>query len=360
MAHIHSVYDTDAHFQIDGVTRAVKNASATKTMVVQHDHNSERFTFEVPRLIDGHDMSTCNVVQVHYINTDSTDRTKFSTGVYEVDDLQISPGNEDVVICSWLISSNATKHVGNLSFVIRFVCSTDGEIDYAWNTAVHSNVYVSKGIFNGDVIVKEYADVLEQWRQELFQGSGTTGTDGVGISNIEKTDTSGLVDTYIITLTDNSTYTFTVTNGAKGETGSTPNITIGTVSTLDAGSDATANITGTAENPVLHLGIPKGTDGGDATTPRQAMTASDTDATLQPNILYVFPEMASLTVTLAEPSDTNVANEYHFFFTSGSTATTLTLNDVLSNAYSIEANMKYEVSVLEGVAYIKGVTTDAA
>ena len=65
--------------------------------------------------------------------------------------------------------------------------------------------------------------------------------------------------------------------------------------------------------------------------------------------------MASLTVTLGTPSDEDVANEYHFFFTSGATATTLTLNDVLSDAYSIEANMKYEVSILEGVAYIKGV-----
>ena len=46
-------------------------------------------------------------------------------------------------------------------------------------------------------------------------------------------------------------------------------------------------------------------------------------------------------------------------FTSGETATTLTLNDVLSDAYSIEANMKYEVSILENVAYIKGVSTSA-
>ena len=98
--------------------------------------------------------------------------------------------------------------------------------------------------------------------------------------------------------------------------------------------------------------------GGD--TPRQQMQNTDTTVTLEPNILYVFPEMASLTVTLGTPSDTNVANEYHFFFTSGQTATTLTLNDVLSDAYSIDANMKYEVSILEGVAYIKGVSTGEA
>ena len=137
--------------------------------------------------------------------------------------------------------------------------------------------------------------------------------------------------------------------------------------TLDSGQQATASMSGTAENPLLNLGIPKGEKGdpgedaesGSSATPRQEMSSEDTSVTLEPNKLYVFPEMESLTVTLAEPENTNVANEYHFFFTSGATATTLTLNDVLSDAYSIEANMKYEVSILEGVAYIKGVSISA-
>ena len=107
------------------------------------------------------------------------------------------------------------------------------------------------------------------------------------------------------------------------------------------------------------LFVPTYPESASADIPRQQMQNTDTTVTLEPNKLYVFPEMASLTVTLAEPSDTNVSNEYHFFFTSGATATTLTLNDVLSDAYSIEANMKYEVSILEGVAYIKGVSTSA-
>lgn len=49
--------------------------------------------------------------------------------------------------------------------------------------------------------------------------------------------------------------------GAKGDTGATPNIQIGTVTTLDAGADATASMSGTVENPLLNLGIPKGEDG---------------------------------------------------------------------------------------------------
>ena len=49
--------------------------------------------------------------------------------------------------------------------------------------------------------------------------------------------------------------------GATGPTGATPNLTIGTVTTLDPDDDATATITGTAENPVLSLGIPQGKTG---------------------------------------------------------------------------------------------------
>lgn len=165
MAHKHSVYDTDAHFKIDGVTRAVKNDSATKTVLVQHDHNSERFTFELPRYVDGHDMSLCNVVQIHYINIESN-RARSYSGVYEVDDLQVSPDGDDVVICSWLISRNATQFVGNLSFVIRFACISD-ENDYVWNTAKHTNIFVTEGIYNGDAVVEEYADILDQWSAKL-------------------------------------------------------------------------------------------------------------------------------------------------------------------------------------------------
>lgn len=108
------------------------------------------------------------------------------------------------------------------------------------------------------------------------------------------------------------------------------------------------------------LFVPTYPESASADIPRQEMQNTDTTVTLEPNKLYVFPEMASLTVTLGTPSDINVENEYHFFFTSGQTATTLTLNDVLSDAYSIEANMKYEVSILENVAYVKGVDTGAA
>lgn len=62
--------------------------------------------------------------------------------------------------------------------------------------------------------------------------------------------------------------------GPQGEPGVTPQITIGVIETLPAGSEATASITGTSENPQLNLGIPRGNTGvteeSDPTVPEWA------------------------------------------------------------------------------------------
>ena len=49
--------------------------------------------------------------------------------------------------------------------------------------------------------------------------NGADGQDGVGIASIAKTGTQGLVDTYTITMTNGTTYTYQVTNGKNGENG---------------------------------------------------------------------------------------------------------------------------------------------
>lgn len=58
--------------------------------------------------------------------------------------------------------------------------------------------------------------ILENWLVSIANGHG-------GIQSIEKTGTTGtnpVVDTYTITLADETEETFTVTNGVKGDTGS--------------------------------------------------------------------------------------------------------------------------------------------
>lgn len=69
------------------------------------------------------------------------------------------------------------------------------------------------------------------------------------------------VDTNADSPTNPKNYTWYNWKGDNGDTGATPNLQIGTVTTLESGSNATASITGTTENPVLNLGIPKGDKG---------------------------------------------------------------------------------------------------
>lgn len=60
-------------------------------------------------------------------------------------------------------------------------------------------------------------------------------------------------------------------DGAPGKDGVTPDIKIGTVTTLPAGSAATASMGGTAAQPTLNLGIPKGANGDNANVTKDAV-----------------------------------------------------------------------------------------
>ena len=56
--------------------------------------------------------------------------------------------------------------------------------------------------------------------------NGQDGVNGRGIASIEKTSTSGLVDTYTITYTDDTTSTYNVTNGKDAQSGGELSITL--------------------------------------------------------------------------------------------------------------------------------------
>ena len=167
MGHLHSIYDTDKHFKIDPITRNITPESPKKTLM-QYDHNSERFTFEIPRFIEGHDMSLSDSVRIHYINIGQTS-TDRQPGVYEVDDVQISPDSDDIVIFSWLISRNCTQFNGTLNFAIRFNCVANEELDYSWGTGIFAGIKVSNGLDNSEVVIDSYVDILEQWKRDFLE-----------------------------------------------------------------------------------------------------------------------------------------------------------------------------------------------
>ena len=160
MAHIHSIYDTDKHFIIDPITRSI-STECKKLYLIQGDHESERYTFEIPRYIEGHDMLMTDAVEIHHTNVSSGD-------VYTADDLQISPDSEDVVIFSWLISRSSTQETGRLEFSVHFKCfDEDGNEVYAWSTDKFKSVKIGKGTNNSPAVIKEHVDAIEQLRQEI-------------------------------------------------------------------------------------------------------------------------------------------------------------------------------------------------
>lgn len=215
MSHIHNVNDSDNKFIVDGISRVIKNASTSKTMVMQFDHNSEVFTFEVPRYIEGHDMMLCNRVEVHYLNIDTVTKEE-KEGIYLVDDLTVSTDDETKLTCSWLISQNATGLVGSLNFLLRFICVTDDVIDYVWNTAIHSGIYVSKGIYNSDIVAEQYIDTIKAWENRLEVVENSIGSSGIS-PTIKVTPITGGNK---IEITDvNGTKIFNVLNGINGING---------------------------------------------------------------------------------------------------------------------------------------------
>lgn len=170
IGHTHVVPDSDAHFIVDPYTREIINMSVNKTVLMRGDHNSERFTFELSRYVDGHDMSLCNRVIVHFDNVGATIEEIHSDVAY-MTDLRINPDNPETVISSWLIRREATQIVGILSFSLQYQCVEDGEVTYEWNTDSYDEIEIRKSKNNSEAAVINYTNVLEQWRSQIF-GAG--------------------------------------------------------------------------------------------------------------------------------------------------------------------------------------------
>ncbi|GFO86455.1 DUF6273 domain-containing protein [Anaerostipes butyraticus] len=295
--------------KIDNDLRTITVPSGLQTVGVESDEDVRRLNFQMPKQYGEVDLSEFNI-RINFMNANN------SGDVYAVTDKAISGDN---ITFSWLVGRNALAYRGSIRFIVCLKkTDAEGVVQQEFNTTV-ATLSVLEGLETTEQVIQENPDIIEQILARLDEleenggGGGTPGKDGVGISNIAKTGTAGLVDTYTITLTNNATYTFTVTNGkdgddgdpgqdgitptigengnwylgetdtgnpSRGNNGITPNIQIGTVQTLEPGQQATASMTGTTENPLLNLGIPKGGKGdpgeGSEAEPYELPIMSDT------------------------------------------------------------------------------------
>ena len=194
-SHEHAVVDVDKYFVIDPDTRAMSTvddgySEDQPIVIMQFDHNSEKFTFEVPRYVEGHDMLLCDVAKVHYNNVDNESGYE-NQGVHDMYDIQINPNDKDTIICTWLISRDATQLAGALGFLVQYLChDDDGAVVYEWHTDVYTNVVVNEGRNYGEASVSGYSDVLEEWRAKLFGAGDSILGDIVYASKMQQSEIS--------------------------------------------------------------------------------------------------------------------------------------------------------------------------
>lgn len=72
---------------------------------------------------------------------------------------------------------------------------------------------------------------------------------------------------------------------------------------------------------------------------------ADTTFQLPPNQMHTWGEVPSLTLTLGAGTS-GIVNEYLFAFTSGATPTTLSLPDSIETDIYVDANTRYECSIV--------------
>ena len=290
-------------FEIDPETRVITVPASEKLFGVANDGNSERKHFRCPKIVgDNIDLSTMHL----YINYQNANGQKYP---YLVEDIRT---DGDYITFSWLIGPDVVEYKGQIKYI---VCAKNGATA-EWNTTLAEGT-VLEGLEAAEEIVEKNPDIIEQILTRLDS-----------VTEIPQEKVASAVEEYMAKNPINIPKK--LPNPHK----------------LTFAGAVTAEYDGSGAVTVT---IPEAS-GGSSGTVRVEKGSADTTVELEPNKLYIFPEMASLTYTLAEPADASVANEYHFVFKSGSTATELVHPSTVNvGNFSIDANKVYEVSILEGL-----------
>lgn len=281
-------------FLVNPESRVITVPESEKIFGVYNDGNTERKHFRCSKIVgDNIDLSAMHL----YINYQNANGQKYP---YLVEDVQT---DGDYITFSWLIGPDVVAYKGQVKFILCAKKDTALE----WNTTLAEGV-VLEGLEATDEVVDRNPDIIEQILTRLDN-----------VTEIPQEKVSSAVEEYMAKNPINipkklpNPQALTITYG-------------GQTHTYD-GSEAVAITIETG-------GIE-----------RIEKLSTDTTVTLEPNKLYIFPEMTSLTYTIGEGT-----GEVHFIFKSGATATRVVHpSNVNIGSFSVESNKVYEVSILEGL-----------
>lgn len=283
---------------IDNDLRTIIIPASITLLGVESDENVQTLHFQMPKTYKGLDLSEFDI-RINYMNANNVGDT------YAVDDSEISGEN---IVFTWTVGRVACMYKGNTKFIVCLKKKdASGNVLKEFNTSLAS-LPVLEGLETTESVVAENPDIIEQILTKIEK-----------LTQISPEDIASAVSTYMeanpIDIPDTlpNPQALTITYGNQTHT-------------YD-GSEA--------------LAITIETGGIE----RIEKLSTDNTVTLEPNKLYIFPEMELLTYTLGEGT-----GEVHFIFRSGATATRVVHpSNVNIGNFTVESNKVYEVSILEGL-----------
>ena len=218
---------------------------------------------------------------------------------------------------TWTVSETDTVYAGIGYCEFRYTFGTEG---LSKSTMFATNV---KASLSGDVIIPA---ALQAWYDALIDYIDTHSGGSVDPEDIAAA-VEDYMDDHPITETDP-----TVPSWAKAST--KPTYTAAEVGALPDDTTYVSSVNGSSG----------AVTGLQEQTTVVNKTSSDTSQTLAANTFYIWPEMSALTITCPA-----TGGPYAFRFTSGATATTLTMTGItMPDDFTVEANKVYEVNVYQG------------
>ena len=152
--------DVNTRLVINPVTRTIapKYRNQKAVYVAKGDHNSVLINFEMPRYVDGYDMSAEeNIIHIHYANI-KDNFCNVSRGFSDAVNVEIEKDN---IIFSWLVPNTATRYAGVVSIGVTFERyeNVNGKTEevYSWSTAPYGKTTVWDSLDNtAEVTEREY------------------------------------------------------------------------------------------------------------------------------------------------------------------------------------------------------------
>lgn len=334
----------DEVITIDNDLRTIIIPASITLLGVVSDENVQTLHFQMPKTYKGLDLSEF-AIRINYMNANNVGDT------YAVDDSEISGEN---IVFTWTVGRVACMYKGNTKFIVCLKKKdVSGNVLKEFNTSLAS-LPVLEGLETTEAVVAENPDIIEQILTKIEKLTQISPEDIASAVSAYMKENPINVPKNLSDLKDDSEHR-TVTDTEKQSWNNKSDFS-GNYEDLQ-GKPTIHTVPTKLPNPqsltITYGGKEYTYDGSEAIAitietggiERIEKLSTDTTVTLEPNKLYVFPEMTSLAYTIGDGT-----GEVHFIFRSGATATRVVHpSNVNIGSFTVDANKVYEVSILEGL-----------